>query len=141
MFIDSTTLQRVNINAPYKGRSRLNTAEIRAELGVIEIADPAPPQGAIDNPEHYYRTEQNDAPYVVWTLKSQEQIDAIIAEKQRLADASTAKAENAENATIKYLTTHNAAQIATYVQNNVTDLASAKVVIARLAIAVGAMLR
>ena len=141
MFIDQTTLQRVNINAPYKGRSRLNTAEIRAELGVIEIADPAPPQGAIDNPEHYYRTEQNDAPYVVWTLKSQEQIDAIIAEKQRLADASTAKAENAENATIKYLTTHNAAQIATYVQNNVTDLASAKVVIARLAIAVGAMLR
>lgn len=56
-------------------------------------------------------------------------------------ERASAIAENAENATIKYLTTHTAAQIATYVQNNVTDLASAKVVIARLAIAVGAMLR
>jgi hypothetical protein len=77
MFIDQATNLRVNINAPYKGRSRLDTAEIRAELGVIEIPDPQPPQDALDNPDHYYRTEQNEAPYVVWTKKSDEQIAAV----------------------------------------------------------------
>lgn len=146
MFIDSTTLKRVNINGvsatnPYKGLSRLDTPEIRAEVGVIEIAEPAPPQEAQDNPDWYIRTEQEDAPYLAWTRREQSAIDDMEAAKVAKAESIAANAENAENATIKYLTTHDAAQIATYVNNNVTDLASAKVVIARLAIAIGAILR
>ncbi len=72
MWIDSTTLKRVNINAPYKGRSKLNTPEIREAVGVIEIADPVPPADYSD--ETYYRTEQEDAPYVIYMKKSDEQL-------------------------------------------------------------------
>ena len=75
MFIDSITLKRVNIHAPYKGRSRLDTPEIRAEVGVVEIADPAPPADYSD--DFYYRTEQDDAPYIVYTKKPDEQIQAV----------------------------------------------------------------
>jgi hypothetical protein len=75
MFIDSTTLRRVNIYAPYMGFSKLDTPEIRQRAGVIEIADPVPPADYSD--ETYYRTEQDDAPYVVFTKKSDEQILAL----------------------------------------------------------------
>ena len=75
MFIDKDTRKRVSINAPYKGRSKLDTQEIRAELGVVEIPDPIPPEDFSD--DLYYRTEQDDAPYVVWTRKSDEQIAAV----------------------------------------------------------------
>jgi hypothetical protein len=75
MFIDSTTLKRINIYAPYKGFSKLDTPEIRARAGVIEIADPAPPADYSD--ETYYRTEQDDAPYVIFTKKSDEQLLAL----------------------------------------------------------------
>lgn len=75
IWIDQETGKMVNIYAPYKGRSRLDTAEIRAEVGVVEIADPAPPTDYSD--ETYYRTEQDDAPYVVFTKKSDEQIQAV----------------------------------------------------------------
>lgn len=74
-------------------------------------------------------------------LPAQEYIDAESGRASAIQAKRDAISENAENATIKYLTTHTAAEINTYVQKNVTDLASAKVVIARLAIAVGAMLR
>lgn len=72
MFIDQDTQKRVNIYAPYAGRSKLDTPEIRAEVGVIEIADPVPPEDFSD--ETYYRTEQDDAPYVIFTRKSAEQL-------------------------------------------------------------------
>jgi hypothetical protein len=75
MYIDNDTKLRVNINAPYKGRSRLDTAEIRAEVGVVEIAEPTPPADYSD--DLYYRTEQDAAPYVVYTRKSDEQIAAV----------------------------------------------------------------
>lgn len=75
MFIDQETLKRVNIYAPYKGRSKLDTPEIRAAVGVIEIADPVPPVDYSD--ETYYRTEQDDAPYVVFTKKSDEALLAL----------------------------------------------------------------
>lgn len=73
MFIDSSG-KRVNIHAPYGGRSQLDTPEIRAEVGVIEIAEPAAPEDY--NDKLYYRQEIDVAPYVIYTRKSQQQIDA-----------------------------------------------------------------
>ena len=43
IYIDSETGKRVNIYAPYKGRSKLDTAEIRAAVGVVAVADPVAP--------------------------------------------------------------------------------------------------
>lgn len=88
MFIDSATLRRVNIYAPYAGFSKLDTPEIRARAGVIELADPVPPADYSD--ETYYRTEQDDAPYVIYTKKSDEQIAAIRWEKlKQIRDQKT----------------------------------------------------
>lgn len=90
MFIDSTTQKRVNIYAPYAGFSKLDTPEIRERAGVVEIADPVPPADYSD--ETYYRTEQEDAPYVIYTKKSAEQLErladdkALAAAKQHLID-------------------------------------------------------
>ena len=75
MFIDSTTRRRVNVFAPYKGFSKLDTPEIRDRAGVIEIYPPVPPADYSD--ETYYRTEQDDAPYVVYTKKSPEQLERL----------------------------------------------------------------
>ena len=70
MFIDKETLKHVNIYAPYKGRSKLDTPEIRAVVGVIEIPDPA--RG---NDEIEYTQELDDAPYIIITPKSPEQLE------------------------------------------------------------------
>ena len=56
IYIDKDTLKRVNIYYTYKGFSKLDTPEIRARAGVIEIAEPAAPEDYTD--ETYYRTEQ-----------------------------------------------------------------------------------
>lgn len=84
LYIDQETLKRVNIYAPYKGRSKLTTPEIRAAVGVIEIADPTPPADYSD--DTYYRTEQDDAPYVIFTRKSPEQLEQL-ADGKALANA------------------------------------------------------
>lgn len=73
MFIDNETKKRVNIYAPYKGFSKLDTAEIRDAAGVVEIPDPQPPANYVE--DEWYRTEQDDAPYVVFTPKAPEQIE------------------------------------------------------------------
>jgi hypothetical protein len=78
MFIDQDTLRRININAPYKGRSKLDTPEIRAELGVIEIPDPA--RG---NDEVEYTQEIDEPPYIVITPKSPEQLAQQASDKAR----------------------------------------------------------
>ena len=76
MFIDSETGKLVNIHAPYKGRSRLDTKELREAVGVIEIADdPAPEDYSEDT---YFRTEDWNAtqrPYIIYTRKGDEQIN------------------------------------------------------------------
>lgn len=69
LWIDSTTGKLVNINAPYKGRSRLDTPEIRAELGLVEI--PSPERG---DEQFYYNQEINDAPYLLVTPKPVESV-------------------------------------------------------------------
>ena len=78
MFIDEETGRMVNINAPYKGRTRLDSEEIRAAVGVIEIADDPAPEGYSD--DTYFRTEDWSAtqrPYVIYTRKSDEQINEV----------------------------------------------------------------
>jgi hypothetical protein len=48
--------------------------ELRLALGIEEISEPAQP---VDYSESlYYRTELNEAPYVVYTMKSNEQLAA-----------------------------------------------------------------
>ena len=78
MFIDSETGKLVNIHAPYKGRSRLDTKELREAVGVIEIADDPAPEDYSD--DTYFRTEDWSAtqrPYVTYTRKSDEQINEV----------------------------------------------------------------
>lgn len=94
IYIDKDTRKRVNIYYTYKGFSKLDTPEIRERAGVVEIADPVPPADYSD--ETYYRTEQDDAPYVVFTKKSDEQLQqladskALQAAKQHLLDSDYA---------------------------------------------------
>ena len=78
MFIDKETGRMVNISAPYKGRSRIDSPELRATVGVIEIADDPAPEGYSE--DTYFRTEDWNAtqrPYVVYTRKSDEQINEV----------------------------------------------------------------
>ena len=73
MFIDNDTKLRVNINAPYKGFSRLETAEQRAAANVVEIPDPV--RG---DESFYYNQEIDDAPYLVVTLKPVESVREMV---------------------------------------------------------------
>jgi hypothetical protein len=82
MFIDNTTKKRVNIYAHYKGFSKLDTPEIRARVNVVEIPEPSAPEDFSD--ELYYKTEQVDAPYVVYTPKSLESVNASKKEKLKV---------------------------------------------------------
>lgn len=71
--------KRINIYAPFTSDSGVTYANltdpaIRNQLGVVEIAEPAQPEDYSD--DLYYRTEQDDAPYVIYTRKSDEQIAA-----------------------------------------------------------------
>lgn len=79
IWIDNETRKRVNINAPYKGFSRLDTPAIRAAANVVEIADPTPPADYSD--DIYYRTESQESPYVIYTKKSDEQIAQVMLTK------------------------------------------------------------
>ncbi len=76
LWIDNTTGKLVNINAPYKGRSKLDTPEIRAEVGVVEI--PSPERG---DEQFYYNQEVEDAPYLVVTPKSVESVREMLKAK------------------------------------------------------------
>jgi hypothetical protein len=78
MFIDKDTLKRINIYGPYKGFSKLDTPEIRERAGLIEIPDPV--RG---NDEIEYTQELDDAPYIVITPKSPEQLDRQQADKDK----------------------------------------------------------
>ena len=72
MFIDEETGKLVNIHAPYKGRSRLDSPELREAVGVIEIAEDTAPDDYAE--ETYFRAEDWEAtqrPYIVYTRKPQ----------------------------------------------------------------------
>ena len=55
--------------------SSFRDPEVLARLGITEIPDPQPPEDYSD--KFYYRTEQDTAPYVIYTKKSDEQIAQI----------------------------------------------------------------
>lgn len=86
LWIDSATGKLVNINAPYKGRSKLDTPEIRAEVGVVEIQaeQPPPPPNGFSVDEAFYRSEDwntTTGPYIVWTPKSVESVREMLKAK------------------------------------------------------------
>lgn len=69
--------KRFNIYAPAEiddvRYANFRDPALRKQLGIVEIADPVPP--ADYSEDTYFRTEQDDAPYVVYTRKSDEQIN------------------------------------------------------------------
>lgn len=79
MFINKSSGLRVNINARYNDPITgvqgidLTDADNRERFGIMEIADPTPP--ADYSEETYFRTEQDSAPYVVFTKKPDEMIE------------------------------------------------------------------
>ena len=84
--------KRINIYAPYTSSegvtyANLTDPAIRTQLGVVEIAEPAQPEDYSEST--HYRTEQDEAPYVVYTRKSDEQIaaSAMAKAKQERAQA------------------------------------------------------
>ena len=80
LYIDQETGKLVNIHAPFKGRSRLDSPELREAVGVIEIERDAPPDEYNDHPDWYEVREDWEAiqrPYVIYTRKSDEQINEI----------------------------------------------------------------
>lgn len=82
IYIDQETGKRVNIHAPYKGRSRLDTPEIRAAVGVVGIENDPPPSDF--NYDAYTVREDWETtarPYTIYERKSDEQIAAIRWEK------------------------------------------------------------
>lgn len=93
MFIWKDTQKRCNPYAAYTSPDGTRYTKVPADL-YEEIADPVPPADFSD--EIYYRTEQDDAPYVVYTRKSDEQLaqladsKALSAAKQHLLDTDYA---------------------------------------------------
>lgn len=87
IYIDNDTKLRVNIHHRYKDFSRLDTPEIRAAANVVEIADPTPPADYSD--DFYYRTESQEAPYVIYTRKSDEQIAQVLMAKAKVERTAT----------------------------------------------------
>ena len=85
MFIDENdkwiNLDAINAANPYKGYSKLDTPELRAAVGLREIADPQPPEppAGYSVDEAFTRGETNDRmpPYITWELKKPEQLLAL----------------------------------------------------------------
>lgn len=69
--------KRINIHAPFTTSEgvtygNLTDPEVRNQVGVIEVSEPIPPEDYSEST--YYRTEQDEVPYVIYTRKSDEQI-------------------------------------------------------------------
>lgn len=84
--------KRINIHAPFTTSEgvtygNLTDPVVRNQLGVVEVSEPTPPEDYSEST--YYRTEQDEAPYVIYTRKSDEQIaEATLAKaKQERAQA------------------------------------------------------
>lgn len=90
---------------------------LRSSLGVTEIADPTPP-GDYD-PDLYYRTEQDTAPYVIYTKKSDAQVADVLAQRQRLVDDLADHDEIKTMPFVNFLVTKRPAQIATRIRNDI----------------------
>ncbi len=140
IYIDNETKLRVNIHYAYKEFSRLNSPEIRARANVVEIPDPPPP--ADFSEDTYFRTEKDDAPYVVYTLRPQEQRDEAAARKLAAKEKADAQEAVRGDSTIQYLTRHTDAAIIAKVKTLLPSLPPAEAaVIGRLAAAIGVLFR
>lgn len=83
MFIITATGQRGPAypeHTPYTAPDGTRHAQYPRELLTV-IADPTPPADYTE--ATYFRTEQDEAPYVVYTRKPQEMIDAALAATAR----------------------------------------------------------
>lgn len=72
--------KRINIYAPFTTKDGIQYVNLLSEsarklVGVKEIPDPVAPEDYTE--ETYYRTEQDEAPYVIYTKKSEEQLQQI----------------------------------------------------------------
>ena len=76
MFIKDN--KRCNPYAPFTDAAGTTYPRMPENL-YTEIPDPTPPEDYTD--ETYYRTEQDEAPYVIFTRKSTEQLDALFNSK------------------------------------------------------------
>jgi hypothetical protein len=74
MFILKSNQKRCNPEAAYVDANGTRRTKMLPEL-YTEIPEPAAPEDY--STDLYYRTEQDDAPYVIYTRKSDEQIAAI----------------------------------------------------------------
>jgi hypothetical protein len=81
MFIWKDTQKRANPYSYFTDAQGTQYPKVPREL-LEEIPDPIPPEDFSD--DLYYRNEMDDAPYVTWTRKPQEQIDALV--KSRILD-------------------------------------------------------
>lgn len=81
MFIKDN--KRFNIHAPCEINGvrypNFTDPTLRGSLGILEIPDPVAPEDYSE--ETYYRTEQDTEPYVVFTKKSDEQIQQVMLNK------------------------------------------------------------
>jgi hypothetical protein len=71
MFILKSNQKRCNPEAAYVDANGTRRTKMLPEL-YTEIPEPAAPEDY--STDYYYRTEQDDAPYVIYTRKSDEQI-------------------------------------------------------------------
>ena len=87
--------KRFNIHAPAEiddvRYANFRDPLLREQLGIVEIPDPQPPEDYSE--DAYFRTEQDDAPYVVFTRKSDEQISQ--AKRARILAQVAALEQNA----------------------------------------------
>lgn len=72
--------KRINIYAPFTTNDGIQYVNLLSEdtrrvLGVKEIQEPVAPEDYTE--ETYYRTEQDEAPYVIYTKKPEEQLQQI----------------------------------------------------------------
>ena len=112
-----------------------------AERGVIDMAD-----GALIQP-HMQRWRDYEqwlaagnsplGPLVVPTEPTQAELDARVEQAARKAMRDALNADNV----VQYLRTHTPAEVAAYVAANVTDLASARSVISKMAMVVAYLAR
>lgn len=144
MFLWNDTNKLCNPNARYES-SGVRHTKVPTAL-YHEVADdqpPTPPVGfSVD--EAFYRTEDwntTTGPYILWTPKSQDQLDAITLAKAKQAAKEAATGDVEADIVCKYLREHTPLETYQYVQANVTNLASAKEIIGKLAAAIGVLLR
>lgn len=86
--------KRFNVHAPQEINDvryvNFLDASLRTHFGITEIPDPLPP--ADYDAELYYVNETNEAPYVIYTKKSQEQIDEVLLRRAKQARTAAVEA-------------------------------------------------